>query len=136
MEHFPPSPSHPGGQSDYRNVMKEKMENSLYDDADIPEFVFPLFWEYDPGTIKIIKHADLIICRIMERGTWSSMLWLAETYPKEKLVSFLEKRGRRILPSRELNYWALVSGISIEKKEKWVKESREKADIWRARHAH
>ena len=116
--------------------MRERSKNSLNDKAGSPEFVFPLFWEYEPGTIDIVRHADLIIGRIMERGTWASMSWLRETYPVKKLVSFLEKRGRRILPPRELNYWALMSGISDEQREKWVKESREKPHVWGARHAH
>ena len=111
-------------------------KNNLNDNAKIPEFVFPVFWEYDPGSIDVFKHADLIIGRIMERGTWASMLWLWETYSEKKLVSFLEKRGRRVLPPRELNYWAFMSGVSPEKIKIWVKESREKPHVWRARHAH
>jgi len=114
----------------------EKFKNSLNYNAEIPEFVFPLFWEYDQGTINIIEHADLIIGRIMERGIWASMLWLRKTYQEKKLVSFLEKKGRHVLPPRELNYWSLITGVPVEQREKWIKESRERPHVWGARHTH
>lgn len=116
--------------------MMKKSKNSLNNNTQIPEFVFSLFWEYDKETINIFEHADLIIGRIMERGTWASMLWLRKTYSEKKLVSFLEKKGRQALSPRELNYWALIAGVPVEKREKWIKESREKPHVWGARHAH
>lgn len=119
-----------------RGVMMQKIENRLNENSYIPEFLFPLFWEYEPESVDIFKHADLVISRIMARGTWASMLWLRKTYSRNRLVSFLEKRGRRVLPPRELNYWAFMGGISAEKREKWVKESREKSDVWGTKHAH
>ena len=125
-----------GGDDLPRVVMIVKSESKLDDNAKIPKFVFSLFWDYDPESIDIFKHADLIIGRIMERGTWVSMLWLWETYPKKKLVSFLEKRGRRVLSPRELNYWAFISEVSPEKRKIWIKESREEPHVWRFRHAH
>jgi len=116
--------------------MGEDERNGLKNIKRLPEFLFPLFWEYDPRTMDIVKHASLIIGRIMERGSWASMVWLRETYSREQLVSFLEGRGRRMLPPRELNYWALISGIDPEKRKMWLKEAREKPDVWRTRHPH
>lgn len=114
----------------------ETTEGTLKDGSHIPEFLFPLFWEYEPENIHIVRHADFVMGRIMETGTWESMLWLRRTYSRERLISFLEKRGRRVLPPRELNYWALISGISREKREDWVMESRNKTHVWGAKHAH
>lgn len=116
--------------------MGEQIENQFRNDMKLPEFLFPLFWEYDPGIIDIVKHSGLIMYRIMERGSWTSMVWLQRTYSKDQLVSFLEKRGNRILSSRELNYWALISGISPEKRRKWLEEARERSHVWRSRHSH
>jgi hypothetical protein len=116
--------------------MMKKSQNSISDNEEIPDFVFSLFWEYEKGTINIFEHADLIIGRIMEIGTWDVMLWLRKTYPDKKLVSFLERKGRQILSPRELNYWAFITGIPIGQREKWTKESRERPDVWGARYAH
>ena len=113
-----------------------KKGNIFKNNNEIPEFLFPLFWEYDPGTIDRAKHAGLIIGRIMERGSWASMVWLQKTYTRDQLVAFLENKGYRILPLRELNYWALMTGIPSEKREDWLKETGKSSQVWRARHAH
>jgi len=114
----------------------EPIEERLKDSSQIPEFLFPFFWEHEPKTIHIVRHADFIMGRIMERGTLEAIRWLRRTYSKDQLISFLEKRGNRTLPPRELNYWALISGISREKRANWVRESRERNHVWSARHAH
>lgn len=116
-------------------VMVTTQEN-LEHSARIPEFLFGLFWEHEPGTIDMFRHADFVMGRIMERGTWKAMRWLLKAYSKDQLTAFLERRGRRTLPPRELNYWAFVAGISREKREDWVRESRERNTVWSARHAH
>lgn len=102
----------------------------------ILDFLYPLFWEYDPATLDIAAHADLIIGRIMEQGDWAAMRWLRQTYPLERLVTFLEGRGRRILPPRELNYWALVCGVDGERRRQWVEDARNSTDVWRTRTTH
>lgn len=125
-----------GGSPNQGIAMGRQIESKFRDNMKLPEFLFPLFWEYDPGTIDIAKHAGLIMGRIMERGSWASMLWLQRTYSKDQLVSFLEKRGNRILSSRELNYWAFTSGIPPEKRQKWLEEARERPHVWRDRNSH
>ena len=102
----------------------------------IPAFLYPLFWEHNPEEIDILRHSDSIMARIMERGTWEAMRWLRKTYEVPQIVSFLERRGRRILPLRELNYWALIAGVSEEKRRVWLKEAGEKHDVWSNRYAH
>jgi len=72
--------------------MMKKSQNSISDNEEIPDFVFSLFWEYEKGTINIFKHADLIIGRIMEIGTWDAMLWLRKTYPDKNLFLFGKER--------------------------------------------
>lgn len=111
----------------------EVLPRSLPDKNGIAEFLYPLFWEYDPGTVDVVKHADLVMGRIMERGGWAAMCWLRKTYTTEQLVSFLERRGKRVLPIRELNYWAVITEIPEEKKQMWFKEARKAPYVWRRR---
>jgi len=115
--------------------MGEKRKSNPTKDAEIPGFLYPLFWEYEPKKIDIRHHATLIIGRIMERGSWTSMIWLQKTYSKAQIVFFLEKKGRHALPPRELSYWALIYGISPKKKEKWLKDARGRTDVWNTRHS-
>ena len=116
--------------------MNKAVKKASKNNRGLPESLFPLFWEYDPLRIDLVKHAGLIIGRIMERGSWASMLWLQKTYSRDQLVSFLEKKGHRMLPPRELNYWALVSDVDPVKRGKWLKKVREEPDVWENRYSH
>ena len=102
----------------------------------IPESLFSLFWEYEPEKIDTYQHASLIMSRIMERGRWTDMVWLLNTYSRNELVDFLEKRGKNILPPRELNYWAFISNLPPEIRHEWIKSARERKDEWRTRYSH
>lgn len=112
------------------------MQPQLPSNNHIIDFLHPLFWEYDPATLDIAAHADLIIGRIMEQGDWAAMRWLRQAYPVERLVQFLEGRGRRTLPPRELNYWALVCGVDEDRRCQWVEDARNSTDVWRTRITH
>jgi hypothetical protein len=115
--------------------MDKKKKSNPTKDGEFPGFLYPLFWEYEPKDIDIRQHATLIIGRIMERGSWSAMIWLQKTYSKAEISSFLEKTGRHALPPRELSYWSLINGISAKKRGEWVKDAWEKSDVWNTRHS-
>ena len=87
-------------------------------------------------SILITFQADLIIARIMEYGIWAAMLWLQRVYSKERLREFLESRGKNILPPRELNYWALICEVPLEKRQQWLQQIKETADVWQTRSTH
>ena len=125
--------SNPGESVPPRKV--KAMNEKTHESSELPEFLRPLFWEYDFGKIDIRRHADSIMHRIMERGDWQAMCWLRNAYSNGRIVSFLERRGKRVLPPRELNFWAFVSGIPEEIRETWIDESLEKSTIWERRHA-
>jgi len=99
----------------------------------VPPFLYPLFWDFAPEDIDIMEHSDTIMDRIMERGAWDAMLWLKKAYTSEQIVSYLKKRGKRVLPLRELNYWALISGVSPEAKNRWLEDAESGIDHWRKR---
>ena len=102
----------------------------------IPKFLHRFFWEYDPDKIDRIKHADLIKAKIMERGTWQAMTWLKEVYSDAEREEFLSRKGIKILPPRELNYWAMVSGVSGNKRKKWLKQAVREKNPWKERSAY
>ena len=89
----------------------------------IPEFLYSLFWDYDIDSIDIKVHAFLIMSRVMERGTWEAMNWLRRTYSNEDLREFIENKGVRLLPPRELNYWAFICGIPDKQRQNIVDDA-------------
>jgi hypothetical protein len=102
---------------------------------NVPESIAPLFYEYEPDSIDKAVHADVILHRIMERGDWQAMKWLLNTYTKEEISSFLERKGKNLLSPRELNYWALMCDIPSRERDRWVKELKESRNEWRLRHS-
>ena len=105
-------------------------------DKAIPEKFHTLFWDYDPNSIDIDAHSDFIIGRIMEIGTWDSMKWLRKTFSKDQLLSYLENRGKQTLPPRELNYWLFITGMSYQKRQKWLEDNSGPDHVWRTRSSH
>ncbi len=79
----------------------------------IPERLHALFWDVDPTSITLPAHADYVIERVMSRGTWDAMRWLAGTFDDKTLRDFLARKGHR-LAARERAYWQLVLGVEAE----------------------
>ena len=69
-----------------------------------------LFWDVDPGAIDLVGHRDYVIERIMTRGDWRAMRWLAEHVEKSELAAFLRRRGHVLTP-RDRAFWSLVAEV-------------------------
>jgi len=102
----------------------------------VPQSLYPLFWDVTPEKIDILKHSATIMDRIMKRGDWNAMIWLKKTYTSEQIVSYLKTRGQRVLPLRELNYWALISEVAPEEKNRWLQDAKSRNDVWSNRYAY
>lgn len=102
----------------------------------IPKQLYGLFWDYDPQTLDVDLHKDLIIGRITEIGTWHSMKWLLKAYSKNEILSFLYNKGKKTLPLRELNYWLLIMGVSSKAREQILNQANESNHVWKNRYSH
>jgi hypothetical protein len=72
-----------------------------------------------------------VIERVMTRGLWEDMRWLLATFGRERLREFLTRRGRRVLPPRELRFWGTVCGIAPADLDRWVGGARQRRGSWR-----
>jgi hypothetical protein len=108
-----------------------KAVNRSQEKRKFPEFLFDFFWEYDPTTIDLAAHADLIMNRIMSRGTWEAMIWIEKNYSQRQIASFLRRQGRTKLPPRGLNYWAFICGVPSGTRRRWICELRKSPHAWR-----
>ena len=102
----------------------------------INSFFYSLFWDCDPEKIDIIEHSNFIMHRIMERGTYAAMRWLQQTYTDEQRCLFIEEKGYRVLPLRELNYWLMMSGVPEKRKKILLDKSRKQNNVWQKRYSH
>ena len=97
----------------------------------IPATVRTLFWEYSLGEMPEETWQSTIIERVMQRGCWDDMLWLLKEFDRERLRSFLERRGRRVLAPRELRFWSRICRVPENEQDLWVRESRIREKAWR-----
>lgn len=73
----------------------------------------------------------VIIERVLERGSWEQMQWLLAQFGRVRLAQYLRARGYRVLPPRELRFWAWVAAIPEETAGPWVRSARERLSAWR-----
>jgi hypothetical protein len=100
---------------------------------EVPSHVRALLWEYDLDDPQGPERLDRVVVeRVMERGGWESMRWLLGTYSKSEMREFLERRGRRVLPPRELRFWSWAAGVPDLIATSWVRQARERAEKWPA----
>ena len=100
--------------------------------ADIPPNVLRLMWEYDPeDVLQASSVPDVVIERVMARGGWPEMEWLLRTVGRERLRSILADRGSRVLPPRELSFWAVACDVPEETASIWRRDARRQESRWR-----
>ena len=98
----------------------------------LPEGVERLLWEYDSSSlVEKEELPEIVVERVMARGGWQEMRWLLETCDRENLRCFLERRGFRVLPPRELAFWALACSVPEEQSSVWVHQARDREKAWR-----
>lgn len=99
---------------------------------DIPPSVQKLLWEYSTDAFSAGEGWEsAIIERVMQRGCWDDMRWLLQTFDRQRLRTFLERRGRRALAPRELRFWARICEVPDVEQDSWVQESRAREQAWR-----
>jgi len=112
------------------------MRSQLYNSDPLPSELHRFFWEYDQQRIDIQKHCELIMARLMVRGDRQAMTWLRKVYSGEKIRDYLFRKGWKVLPLRELNYWALVGGVSDRQRRELLQKAKKIDPVWRNRLGH
>ena len=98
----------------------------------LPQPILDLMWEYDPKALMDLSAVpDAVLERAMIRGGWEVMAWLKKSVGLERIREFLETRGRRVLPPRELRYWSFLCSIDESVADAWVLEAGRRTKAWR-----
>ena len=88
--------------------------------SKLPEQLRALFWEYDFDDLSWEDDSDLIVARVLERGTWSDVLWLRRTLGDVALLGWITKRQGRGLSARDLRFWEVVLSIPHAQVTAWI----------------
>lgn len=84
-----------------------------------------------PAQLEGAAWERVIMERVMERGRWDDMRWLVAQFGRERLGQYLRERGHRVLPPRELRFWAMVSRVPDAMADDWVRAARDRTRAWR-----
>lgn len=88
-----------------------------------------LFPEYAFEDIDLKTHRGVIIERILERGSWEQIRWLFRRYGEERVASWVQQHGFRLLSKRSFAFWRLVLKITDFQAPDWAIQARE-AEAW------
>ncbi len=87
------------------------MKNAIKKVHDIPTSFSRLFKEYDFQSMNIDTHANVIIERTLEMGTWEELHWLFHQYGVSRIIAYIQRLGHRRLSKVTFHYWCKLLEI-------------------------
>jgi hypothetical protein len=91
----------------------------------LPSGFKPLFQEHDAGALHPALDAELIISRILDRGTAKEVRWLFQHYPSREIRAVLSQQGPRLLSDRSLQFWSWWFEIPAIGRPAWRRRGRQ-----------
>lgn len=84
-------------------------EPTLPQDAPLPEFLRPLFWDTDFDQLRVPGHERYIIERVLEYGDDPAIRWLWRTFDPVAIAGVV--RQSRKLSRNTATLWVLILDI-------------------------
>ena len=84
-----------------------------------------LFPEYEFDSVGLESHSGVIMERLLDRGTWDQVRWLFAAYGEERVATWVQKHGYRLLSKRSFALWRLALDITDFHAPEWAIEARE-----------
>ena len=104
------------------------MRDSIQKSNSIPSSLTRLFQEYDFESMDVNLHANPIIERTLEMGTWEELHWLFHHYRLKPIIEYIQRYGHRRLSKMTFNYWCKLLEIKDYRQAPFA-EIRD--DVWR-----
>lgn len=98
------------------------------DPQPLPDFLGNLFWEHDFADLDRREDHDLIVGRILTRGSWDAVSWLRREKGEEAIRQWIERTRGRALDRRRLRYWQLVLDLPADEVDAWL--AAREPDVW------
>jgi hypothetical protein len=74
----------------------------------VPKSSSAFFQEYRFETLDGVKHAALIMERLLAYGNRSEIRWLFDNYGVEEIRHWVKEHGERLLPRRRYALWRVL----------------------------
>ena len=75
------------------------------------------------------RENNLIMERLLERGTWDQVRWLFAAYGEDRVAAWVQRHGFRLLSRRSFALWRLALDITDFDAPEWAIEAR-KMEPW------
>jgi hypothetical protein len=98
--------------------------------GELPAAVTDLLWDVAPGEVRLPRHRDFLIGRILARGTWAAVDWLRRELSDAAIAEYLERTRGRCLSPRQLRFWELVLGLDDDAVSGWIAHRRGGSKLW------
>ena len=105
-------------------------ENPLPAPADLPSAVSDLLWDVAPAEVRLPRHRDFLIGRILARGTWAAVEWLRRELTDASIAEYLQRTRGRLLSPRQLRFWQLVLGLNDDAVSGWIADRQGGSKLW------
>ena len=86
----------------------------------LPEWLRPLFWEYDFSSLSWDGDRELITARILTSSNWKATRWLWDWLGDEELRSWIGRRQGRGLSPQQLRFWELLLKLPHRQVNSWL----------------
>jgi hypothetical protein len=88
--------------------------------SELPSTVSDLLWDVAPAELRLPRHRDFLIGRILARGRWAAVTWLRRELSDAAIAKYLERTRGRLLSPRQLRFWGLVLGLDDDAVSSWI----------------
>ncbi len=89
-----------------------------------------LLWDVAPGAVRLSRHRDFLIGRILARGGWAAVEWLRRELSDAAIADYLERTRGRLLSPRQLRFWELVLGLDDDAVSRWIADRPGASKLW------
>jgi hypothetical protein len=95
-------------------------ENPVPAPEELPSAVRDLLWDVAPAEMRLPRHRDFLIGRILARGTWAAVEWLRRELTDAAIAEYLQRTRGRLSSPRRLRFWELVLGLDDGAVSGWI----------------
>lgn len=86
---------------------------------DLPQSSAWLFPDYEFARMNSHDYANVIIERVLSRGSWEQIRWLFAQYERRLIREWIQQHGYRRLDKRVFHYWRWMLGITHYRVPPW-----------------
>lgn len=101
-------------------------EHNISRQTALPPRLAPLFPDYDLRSLHLTRDRNLILTRVLERGSSIDIRWLKKRFSSKAIKDFVKTEGSSRLSPQAQRYWELITEVkSTEKSRPWQEVGRQ-----------